>query len=67
MPTFHYSLHGRFANDFRSAANIDVMIWTGDTLNFYGVRGEEEHVGLTPFEAEMIQQRLKYLGSPLYV
>jgi len=46
MPIFHYSLHGRFANDFRSAANIGVMIWTDDTLNFYGVRGEEEHARL---------------------
>ncbi len=44
MPIFHYSLHARFANDFSSGANIGLLLWTEDSLHFFGVAGAEDIV-----------------------
>lgn len=67
MPIFHYSLHARYANDFLSGKNIGVMVWSDDTLNFYGVRGEEEHdqlmnerIGLKPKIRREIAEFVEY-------
>ncbi|HOD08796.1 hypothetical protein KBA39_06885 [Myxococcota bacterium] len=51
MATFYYSLQAHFDGKPPAFRNIGVMIWSDNTLNYFAVRGEEEH-------AEDMNQRI---------